>query len=409
MTSVYDIPLDDIRKFLLANNKNFDLETDGYQTALSLLKDKNVKGHTTSIIEWMIAHNLIINNVDIPHYSTYEIDNMNQNDINKLAKLLTMKGNNRNNIKNILKYLNKLDEKEFLLPEINDLILGILDRIELENIDNLKPDEIINLLKTHRNKAFIRKMVYDNLTKIIFYNFLGIDILSLSYLTYIITLRKNLSTDVIYQLIIFNENKLHKYHTIDQINRIKRSMEISRPTDIDQINIGEVNMDKLIKFIIDLIDIDEIGLFKESIYLVNKYKLIVDRDFNYYLIQELLYKINDITTLKNLNEFFGEEVFDIYIEDFMTHDFIEQSNSDIFLKNLVKLQKYDLLIKFLERLNYGYFFNVIPIILKKTKKAIESKNDDLIMRYLDVLKIAYGYRIINSNKLNRLIEEAEKY
>ena len=48
-----------------------------------------------------MAHNLVINNINISIYSTYEIDNMSQIKVNKLAKKLTMKGNNINNIKNI--------------------------------------------------------------------------------------------------------------------------------------------------------------------------------------------------------------------------------------------------------------------------------------------------------------------
>jgi len=108
MTSIYDIPYEDIQKFLLANNQNFEDEKDAYDKALLLLKDKNAKGHTISIIEWMIAHNLLIRKVEIPNYTFSQINNMSQIEIDELAKLLTMKGNNRDNIKNILKYLHKL-------------------------------------------------------------------------------------------------------------------------------------------------------------------------------------------------------------------------------------------------------------------------------------------------------------
>jgi len=33
----------------------------------------------------------------------------------------------------------------------------------------------IYLLKTHHNKALIRKLIYNNMEKIIFYNYLNID------------------------------------------------------------------------------------------------------------------------------------------------------------------------------------------------------------------------------------------
>ena len=90
----------------------------------------------------MIAHNLLLNQVNIPNYTINEIDNMSQNEINKLAKLLTMKGNNPDNIKNILRYLHKLDDENIiLLPEINDLILNTL--YDIEKIDK----EILFLIK----------------------------------------------------------------------------------------------------------------------------------------------------------------------------------------------------------------------------------------------------------------------
>lgn len=111
MTSIRDIPYEDIEKFLLANNKNWNNENEAYETSFDLLKNKNARGHTMRIIEWMISHNLFVNKVDIPHFTINEIDNMTQNEINQLAKLLTMKSNNLENIKNILKFLHKLDEE----------------------------------------------------------------------------------------------------------------------------------------------------------------------------------------------------------------------------------------------------------------------------------------------------------
>lgn len=116
MTSIHDIPYEDIKIFLLANNKNFNTKDYAYDKALELLKDKKSIGHTTSIIEWMMAHNLLLLKIDVPHYTTRKIDKMSQFDIDNLAKLLTMKGNNHENIKNILRYLHKLDKLNILLP-----------------------------------------------------------------------------------------------------------------------------------------------------------------------------------------------------------------------------------------------------------------------------------------------------
>ena len=115
MTTVYDIPYEDIAIFLLSNAVNYENEDDAYNKALILLSDKKAIGHTISIIEWMMAHNLLLRNINIPNYTTSEINKLSQTEINKLAKLLKMKGNNIINIKNILKYLYKLDNKILLL------------------------------------------------------------------------------------------------------------------------------------------------------------------------------------------------------------------------------------------------------------------------------------------------------
>jgi hypothetical protein len=171
MSSIHDLPYEDIKKFLLVNNKNFENKDDAYNKAIILLKNGKAIGHTISIIEWMIAHNLLINKTDIPNFTINEIDNMSQIEIDQLAKLLTMKGNNRNNIKNILKYLHKLDDNIILLPEINHIILNTLYDIEEKDLSDLikfiNCRDILNLLKTHHNKQMIRELLSDNVKEII--------------------------------------------------------------------------------------------------------------------------------------------------------------------------------------------------------------------------------------------------
>ena len=110
MTSIYDIPYEDIKEFLLANNKTYNNKDDAYDKASILLKDKKAIGHTLSIIEWIIAHNLLKGKINVPNYTTLKIDKMSSFEINNLSKLLSMKGNDRGNIKNILKFLHKLDD-----------------------------------------------------------------------------------------------------------------------------------------------------------------------------------------------------------------------------------------------------------------------------------------------------------
>lgn len=160
MTSIYDIPYEDIEKFLLANNETYKNEIDAYNKALILLNDKNAIDHSISIIEWLIAHNLLIKKINIPNFTVYQIDNMSQDEIDKLAKLLTMNGNNRSNIKNILKYLGKLD----YLPEHPDIKPQILDKILELKILSSNLEEIIHIFK---NNKFLRKFIYDNMEQII--------------------------------------------------------------------------------------------------------------------------------------------------------------------------------------------------------------------------------------------------
>ena len=142
MSSIDQIPYEDIVIFLEANDKKLSEDRDeNNKLALKLLSDRKAKGHTTSIIEWMMAHNLLINKVDIPNYTIYEIDHMQQAEINKLAKLLTMEGNNRNNIKGILKYLGKLMDVSYNnLP--NEVIYNLIINTEPLDLENLYVNKV---------------------------------------------------------------------------------------------------------------------------------------------------------------------------------------------------------------------------------------------------------------------------
>jgi hypothetical protein len=82
MSSIDQIPYEDIAIFLEANDKKLSEDRDeNKKLALKLFKDRKAKGHTTSIIEWMMAHNLLINKIDIPNYTIYQINHMPQAEI----------------------------------------------------------------------------------------------------------------------------------------------------------------------------------------------------------------------------------------------------------------------------------------------------------------------------------------
>jgi len=292
MTSIYDIPHKDIVEFLLANNKNFEDENDAYNKSLELLKDKKTVGHNTSIIEWMIAYNLLIKQAYIPNYTTYEINKLSQNEINQLAKKLGMKSNNIENIKNILRYLHKLDNKNILiLPEIDDIILQNLEKLEIEgiNFDYLKFNDIINLLKIHNNKALIRKLIYDNMEKVIFYNLLSMNVEKLGDLTYYFDkLSYNLPKSVVLELVRINQKNLLKNNTEKEINDLIDYLEKMR-MGYYNLNIYD-KIEDLRDFLITLIKIDEIGLAKKVLDITNQHKFRgqIDRkgySFNRFLLQ----------------------------------------------------------------------------------------------------------------------------
>jgi len=143
MTSIRDIPYKDIEIFLIANKKTFRGENDAYDKAKQLLKDENMEGHTDNILEWIIAYNLLKSKVNIPNYTLYEIDKMSQNELNQLAKLLTMKGNDTENIKNILRFLHKLDDT----VDINT-----------NQILTIAGEEIFNIILSNMDNRTINKM-----------------------------------------------------------------------------------------------------------------------------------------------------------------------------------------------------------------------------------------------------------
>jgi len=408
MTSIYDIPYDDIKKFLLANNKNsFNKEID-YDETLSLLKDNKTKGHTTSIIEWMIAYNLLINNVDIPYYTIDDINTMSQNDINKLAKLLTMKGNNRNNIKNILRFLNKLDnDQKYLLPEINSNILNILSQLEVKDMDlyNLKYNNIISLLKTHHNKKEIRKFIYNNLSKIIIYNSIDFDLYQYIYdyidncqeCNYYVTLYEYLAEDylniynkfIYSQIIKDNRETLLKYYSNKEIDDLIEKINEYDRNDEGHEYIGKHEMYILVDFTLNLIEINEIGLAKKVFDISNDLHLHGrGYPYNVELVNFSISRTPKI--LKIIINYIGEEQFiDDYFEN-INNDGYEFFQDRQFLIDLVNLEKYDLLIKIIDRYlseNYNIKDESNNKTLKKIKDGINSDNKEEIIKYLNLLSL----------------------
>lgn len=174
MSNIYDIPFDDIKNLLLENNieiTNDKLEM--YDMALTLMNDltTSYKNVSNLIIEWMLAHNVLKKNIILLNYDILTIKNMNQIELNKLAKKLGMKSNNINSIIHILQYLHKLRgyNKIILNSNFDEIILLLQDNLLLyDEIYKLLPrvinnmsydDDFENKLYQFANKLIIMKKI----------------------------------------------------------------------------------------------------------------------------------------------------------------------------------------------------------------------------------------------------------
>jgi len=161
MTSIYQIEFDDIKEFLKLNNKCYKNRNHAYTIALNLLRNNNLN-YTTEILDYVAARNLHINNINIPKYSLYEINLASQDEINILSNSLNVK--DMDSVKNVLKYLGKLDEKIAFLPEINKLIMEKYTRL-LQN--DILSSDLCNIVKIFKDHRFLRRFIYDNIKSIV--------------------------------------------------------------------------------------------------------------------------------------------------------------------------------------------------------------------------------------------------
>jgi len=112
MTSITDLKLDDIKLFLSNNNITISHDINKmYSDAFDLMRKKSTlyDNVSDSIIEWMMAFNLLQSKVDILKYTKAEILSMSDHDLTILGKILMMKTTKVNHIINIFPYMRKLD------------------------------------------------------------------------------------------------------------------------------------------------------------------------------------------------------------------------------------------------------------------------------------------------------------
>jgi len=149
-----------------------------------------------------------------------------------------------------------------LLPEIKNIILDLLNQLEAKDVDveMLGFVDTVLLLETHRNKKMIRKIIYDNIGKIINHYVLEIDPNESGNLDYISNL--DIGIDLMIEIINDNEEKILKNYSIEEKNKYIDYIK-SSANDIYNIAIGKNNMNDLIFFVYSLVINREIVLAKK--------------------------------------------------------------------------------------------------------------------------------------------------
>jgi len=158
MTSIRDIPLEDIKNFLSENKvgipKNID---NAYKTAFDLMKSAKAKFYPDNVITWMMAYNLIKSKKNIPMYNKSIVISLSKRDVDKLAKSLGMKSDNMDAILSILTYLHKLND--------DTINRGLLPSLEIKLLEVMDLETLLKTFKT--NKQTFRPLVYKALPEVI--------------------------------------------------------------------------------------------------------------------------------------------------------------------------------------------------------------------------------------------------
>lgn len=131
MTSITDIPFDDIKDFLLQNDIKIPINKEkAYNIAKDLIINNKAKYYPDSIIDWIIAYNFSQSAIEIPVYTLTEINTMSQEELDDLATILQSDNNSKESIINILSYLHKLQSFHLLSDEIK--FAELLPKLGLE-------------------------------------------------------------------------------------------------------------------------------------------------------------------------------------------------------------------------------------------------------------------------------------
>lgn len=136
MTSITDIKFSHIRNLLLQNGIDVpDDEKEAYDIAYTLMNAKGTSydNVSISIIEWMLAHNLLKLNKKIRKYDIQELQELSEEERLRLGLSLGMKTGNIDIIISILKFSDNLIENYSLSKVLpRDPILYIINFMTIE-------------------------------------------------------------------------------------------------------------------------------------------------------------------------------------------------------------------------------------------------------------------------------------
>ena len=200
MTSFTDIPLDDIKEFLIANNK--PITSQPYLDVWNIIKNNKFLTVPPSISDFFLAQNL--SKMDLP---SYKISNILSSDVNDLIFITALQDLPKDRIIRVLKYLNRLENDMNIFDMIpKDISQTIISKLDIHSI------KLICEISSN-----FSKFCYSHLRPILLQNLkcktnINIDNFSIKQLIY---LDKNLNVDIsikpngYYHSLILKNNKIY--------------------------------------------------------------------------------------------------------------------------------------------------------------------------------------------------------
>ena len=169
---VTDIPLYDVNltleKYGIFNSKN------SYESLKNLIFSGKLKDASNSVVNWILAYNA--NNANnakqnnIGVYNISQIIRTSDNELFQLSKQLGLQYPNKDNIMQILGYLNKLKDDFALLPD--EILIKIMTNLDYDDLELLSTTSkrIENLYYS----TIFAPILKEKLRKILDYRFSGI-------------------------------------------------------------------------------------------------------------------------------------------------------------------------------------------------------------------------------------------